>query len=337
MDYILGVDGGNTKTDYFLFNTQGEFIDFYRGGTCSHEGLIDHFEGSYRVMKEILIPFLQKHDLTPADMKASVFGLAGVDTVSEKIRLEEVITRLGFKRFRVVNDSLLGIKAGAPNGVGVCSINGTGTSSSGIDEDGNTLQVGGIGAIVGDEAGGHYIARQVIRTVFDAAYRFGPQTSLSSIVFDYLGVTDKKFLMERISDVLTRRKLDLTTLTIACFEEASQGDEVSLNILKQMADNLARSAGGVVVNMDFSEPVHIVMAGSVWVKGSCPVMREEFERLIQQYTKKQCRFIVLEAPPATGAVIWAVELVTGSFPTVNMRQKIIQAVLNEQCKIMKMS
>ncbi|MDD4211909.1 MAG: BadF/BadG/BcrA/BcrD ATPase family protein [Bacilli bacterium] len=330
MDYILGVDGGNTKTDYFLFNTNGEFIDFYRGGTCSHEGLPDHFEGSYRVMKSILHPFLEKHNLTPQDIKASVFGLAGVDTPSQKARLEEVMSRLGFTNFRVVNDSFLGIKAGAPNGIGVCSINGTGTSSSGIDDEGHTLQVGGIGAIVGDEAGGHYIARQVIRAVFDEAYRFGVKTSLTPIVFNYLGVDDKCYLMEKISEVLTTRRLDLTKLTIACFEEASKNDEGALQILKKMADNLARSAGGVVANMKFSNPVNIIMAGSVWVKGSCPVMREEFQRLMEFYTQKKCHFIVLNTPPATGAIIWALELVMGKLPPQHLRDQITSAVLREQ-------
>ena len=44
MDYILGVDGGNTKTDYFLFDVTGKFIGMYRDGTCSHEGLPDSFQ-----------------------------------------------------------------------------------------------------------------------------------------------------------------------------------------------------------------------------------------------------------------------------------------------------
>ena len=26
MEYILGVDGGNTKTDYYLFDIEGNFI-----------------------------------------------------------------------------------------------------------------------------------------------------------------------------------------------------------------------------------------------------------------------------------------------------------------------
>jgi N-acetylglucosamine kinase-like BadF-type ATPase len=335
MEYILGVDGGNTKTDYFLFSVDGEFVDFYRGGTCSHEGLPDHFEGSYRVMRDALLPFLAKHHLTPANLKASVFGLAGVDTPSQKQKLESVVARLGFKEFRVVNDSMLGIKAGAPNGVGVCSINGTGTSSSGIDDEGTTLQVGGIGSIVGDEAGGSYIARQVIRSVYDAAYRFGEATSLTPIVFRELGVKVKTELMDRISEVLTTHRLDLTTLTIACFEEANKQDAVAIKILKNMADNLARSAGGVVSNLSFKEPVHIVMAGSVWIKGSCPVMREAFEDKMAAYTKKQCAFHILQAPPATGAVVWALELVTGSFPEASLRQKITSQVLAQLDAITK--
>ena len=79
MKYILGVDGGNTKTDYYLFDTEGNFVDMYRDGTCSHEGLRDGFDGTYRVMKEVFDKFLPKHNLTPSDIVASCFGLAGDD------------------------------------------------------------------------------------------------------------------------------------------------------------------------------------------------------------------------------------------------------------------
>ena len=51
-EYILGVDGGNTKTDYFLFDLNGKYVDAIRCGTCSHEALSDSFSGTKRVMKE---------------------------------------------------------------------------------------------------------------------------------------------------------------------------------------------------------------------------------------------------------------------------------------------
>lgn len=326
MQYILGVDGGNTKTDYFLFDTNGNFIDFYRGGTCSHEGLRDSFDGSYRVMKEVFDAFFAKNDITASDITAAVFGLAGVDVPFQKERLEEVVTKLGFKKFAVVNDSFLGIKAGTSKGYGVCSINGTGTSSGGIDSKQNYLQVGGIGQICGDEAGGYHISRRVVRAAYDTAYRFGKETSLFPIVMDFLNVTDKYYLMEAISNYYLTRKVDYTTLTIACFDEAAKNDEVAIDILRETAEQLARSAGGVAVNLDFSDEVEIVLAGSVWVKASCKVMQEAFSEYIQAFTGKKCNIQVLEVPPATGAVIWAQELFEGAFPTVEMRRKIIREV-----------
>ncbi len=38
-NYIIGVDGGATKTDYLLFTTEGEFVDALHLGTGSHEVL----------------------------------------------------------------------------------------------------------------------------------------------------------------------------------------------------------------------------------------------------------------------------------------------------------
>ncbi len=326
MGYILGVDGGNTKTDYFLYDTKKGLIGMHRGGTCSHEGLKDSFMGTYRVMKEVLDSFLPQFGLCVSDINAACFGLAGDDFPSQQKKLDDVMVRLGFKNFKVVNDSMLGIKAGTQNGVGVCSINGTGTVAGGIDLDGNTLQVGGIGEIVGDEAGGRFIARKVVRAAFDELMRCGIKTSLTPIVLNLLQVKDPMMLMETIGEVYIPGKVDYNVLTIACFEEANKNDLAALNILKTMADNLARSASGAVVHLNLPKKPEIVLAGSVYVKGSCPVLIDEFKKKVCEYTKRDCEFKVLTVPPATGAIIWALELYQGSFPTFDVRQSIIQDV-----------
>ena len=38
-----------------------------------------------------------------------VFGLAGVDTPYQKMRIEEVVSRLGFSNFKVVEDELTNV------------------------------------------------------------------------------------------------------------------------------------------------------------------------------------------------------------------------------------
>ena len=326
MKYILGVDGGNTKTDYYLFDTDGNFIDMYRDGTCSHEGLRDGFDGTYRVMKEVFDKFLPKYNLTPSDIVASCFGLAGDDHPYQHKMLCEKIELLGFKNYKIVNDSALGIKVGTKKGYGVCSINGTGTSVTGIGKDGKTIQVGGIGDITGDEAGGRHISRRVVRKAYDEIMRFGKKTSLTPITLNLIGNKSEETLMEDIACVYCRRQVDYNVLTVACFEEANKGDEVALEILTEMADGLARSAASAVVRLDLGEMPEVVLAGSVYVKGSCPVMVEEVKRKIDFYSNKKCDTQVLTVPPATGAVIWAYELATGEYPSYEKRMEFVKTV-----------
>ncbi len=326
MEYILGVDGGNTKTDYYLFDIEGNFIDMYRGGTCSHEGLKDSFDGTYRVMKQVFDEFLGKHNLKPQDIKASVFGLAGDDLPYQHIKLCEKVEQLGFKNYKIVNDSALAIKVGTTNGYGVCSINGTGTSVSGIGKDGKTIQVGGIGDITGDEAGGRFLSRKVVRKAFDEVMRFGKKTSLTPITLNLIGNTSEEQLMEDIVLVYSARKVDYNVLTVACFEEANKGDEVAIELLTEMADNLARSAASAVVRLDLGETPEVVLAGSVYVKGSCPVLVNEVKKRIDMYANKKCDTKVLTVPPATGAIVWAYELATGQFPSLEKRMEFVKTV-----------
>lgn len=326
MQYILGVDGGNTKTDYYLFDINGNFIDMYRGGTCSHEGLKDSFDGTYRVMKQVFDEFLGKHNLKPQDIVASCFGLAGDDHPFQHQMLCQKVEQLGFKNYKIVNDSALGIKVGTTKGYGVCSINGTGTSVSGIGKDDKIVQVGGIGEITGDEAGGRFISRKVVRKAFDDIMRFGKKTSLTKITLDLIGNTSEEHLMEDIAYKYLTGKVDYNVLTIACFEEASKGDEVAIEILTNVADNLARSAASAVVRLDLGDHPEVVLAGSVYVKGSCPILVNEVKRRIDLYSNKQCNTNVLTVPPATGAIIWAYELATGSYPSYEKRMEFVKTV-----------
>ncbi len=84
IEYVIGVDGGNTKTDYFLFTTDGHFVDAIRSGTCSHEALKDGYEGSYRTMNKEISTLLTNNNIQINNVVAACFGLAGVDVIEQK-------------------------------------------------------------------------------------------------------------------------------------------------------------------------------------------------------------------------------------------------------------
>lgn len=325
--YVIGVDGGNSKTDYFLFDGEANFIDHLRDGTCSHERFPDSYESTSRIMNEKISQLVNRNGLNIDNISAAAFGLAGVDVPIQKQKLTDIVKKIGVRKFEVDNDSFLGIKAGTSQGYGVCSINGSGTVAGGIDPSGNRLQVGGIGSeICGDEAGGYFLARKVIRTVYDSLYRMNPPTALSTPVMDLLDITDKDFYIERISELAASRSFPNKELMQLLFQHADYGDPAAAAIVENSALQLAKSAAGCVNNLSFNDEVEIVLAGSVWVKAESPMLFEKFKENMAKLTDKFCKYKILTVPPATGAVLWALELENCKFADNNTKSRVIASV-----------
>ena len=318
--YLIGVDGGNTKTDYLLYDTEGNFVDGIRSGTCSHEARGLGFEGAYRVMKEHIDKLLEQNNISIKDVEGACFGLAGCDVPFQKKALEEAVEKIGFTNYIVVNDGFLGIKAASPNGVGVCSINGTGTVNVGIDESNKWVQVGGIGYVSGDEAGGSFLA------VFDMCYRFGEETKLIEDVFNMYEITTKY----ELPDALLQKKTDSTYLIKSLCKRANEGDTVAIEILETAGKNMARSTSGVIRELNLSEPINIIQAGSVWAKATSPKMKEKFESVVTTLTGKKCNFIILNEPPVMGAILWAYEIANKVLPSKEMKEKILNSIISYQ-------
>lgn len=324
--YLLGVDGGNTKTDYFLFTTDGHFVDAIRKGTCSHEALKDSYAGTKRVMSEHLSELFARNNITIDDISAAAFGLAGADIATQKKELNRVISELGFKAFKLENDGILGVKAASPNGKGVCSINGTGTVTVGVDDDGKFLQVGGVGYISGDEAGGSFIVRRTYQAVYDSIYRLGQDTVLKPRLMERFQIPNDELFLDYIVHAYEQKSFGSTEIIKMVFQAANEGDEVAIDILEQVGTNLARSTAGCINHLHFEEVVNIVLAGSVWSKATAPHMQKKFEEIVSSNVQPKCAFHVLNASPASGAVIWAMEIANGTYPSYEVRQAIIKEV-----------
>ena len=143
--YVIGVDGGNTKTDYFLFDTDGNFIDHIKDGTCSHEHV--GYDGAEQILNAKINELTSRNHISDADIEAGAFGLAGIDIKPQLNEFIGIMERMKsnsrLKKYAVDNDSFLGIFAGTSKGYGICSINGTGTVSGGVDPFGNRHQTSG--------------------------------------------------------------------------------------------------------------------------------------------------------------------------------------------------
>ena len=323
--YVIGVDGGNTKTDYFLFDTDGNFIDHIKDGTCSHEQV--GYDKAEEILNANIDELLNRNNLTRDDIESGAFGLAGIDIKPQMREFINIMNRMKIKKYAVDNDSFLGIFAGTSKGSGICSINGTGTVSGGVDPIGNRNQTGGLGSLTSDDAGGGYIANGGARLVYDSFFRCGEPTIMAERVFELLGIDSSDDLMQAYGEQAD--KLYSTEMTRIVFKSADKGDKPALSVLDAAAKQLAKTSAGCVrsLNFDSVDEIEVVLAGSVWVKADSPALFEFYKKYMSELVPcKIFKYNILQVPPATGAILWALSIAGVDPFSEAVKQKVIKSV-----------
>lgn len=327
--YILGVDGGNSKTDYFLFKTDGTLCAWQRAGTCSHEAL-GGYDKAHSAIRTAIETLSAQSGVSVQQIDAAVFGLAGVDIMPQQTEMERVIHSLGFSRALVCNDGFLGIKAGTQQGVGICSISGTGTVTVGVDERANRLQIGGIGSITRDFAGGAYLTRQAISAAYAQRFRGGKPFGATEWIENTLGIQRRELWLEKIHPEHLNIRPFMTPLIQHIFDLANHGDPVAEAIVDDCGKELAQGVLGCIQNLVYTDTVHIVLAGSIWSKCACQRMKNAFLKQIRGATPLQIQITTLQEPPVLGAVYWAWELAQGEWAQADIRLRIQEQIVHQK-------
>lgn len=332
--YFLGVDGGNSKTDYLLCTIEGTFVDVYRTDTCSHEQFNNGFDGMERAMREQLSQLFSRNGISISDIVSAGFGLAGADLPEQIKQLKERVDAIGFTCYGLANDGILGIKGASDNGIGLCAVNGAGTVVIGMDEKGEILQVGGTGSLSGDSAGGAYIRNQIITRLYSFHYRCGENSVMFSRVMELLQTTPQNLPIV-ISDYKLLNQCMSDIVQIGA-KAALDGDKVAKEIFDAVGTSIGQAAAGCIRLLSFDEfgtvsnPIDIVRVGSIWHRIPYEGMNAAFVHTVQELSGKKCSVIKLEAPPAVGGVLWAKEIADDAKVSASYRQSLLEAITLEK-------
>jgi N-acetylglucosamine kinase-like BadF-type ATPase len=310
-EIVLGIDGGGTKTHYALASMDGRLVDSLEGGASNHESYADGFISARKELQSSVAALLSRNGLAASDIAAAALGIAGADVPSQVATYERIFREAGIMSPTVCNDSFLGVKAGTDAGYGVCSINGTGTSTAAIDPSGRRVQVGGVGLVSGDHAGASFIALMGVRRVYDELFRCGERTSMREPLMSLLGLAP--FAADRFVEALYEKDIlseaRVPELVRLVFAHAAAGDGAALGILRDSGREMGRSAAGAIAYLDFSRAtaVEVVIAGSVSLRGECPVLIESMKDELDRVCPRPFMLRRLESPPVLGAILWALE------------------------------
>ncbi len=306
--YIIGVDGGGTKTDCVLLDTAGVLVDMLRWGCTSHEFLPGGYEACAREIGAMLSAVFSRNNIAPKSVIRGVFGMAGVDTAWQQKKLSAIVEAQGLANCIVCNDGYLGIKAGTSRGVGLNVINGTGCSFAGINASGERMQIGGQGVIMDDVAGGFIIGRAIIRLVHNELFLYGKKTLLTPMLMEKTGVADRNMLIDELVRRVGEGSLEIKHLSYMLFEAAAKKDEVARETLAQMGRQMALYCKSIIrsLRLDEEKMIELVLIGSNFVKAEddthIRVMQEELRRVYPGVC-----LIPLGVKPVCGAALWAFE------------------------------
>jgi len=307
---ILGADGGATKSHVAIFDENGNCVASALYGPLNHEVMKGSFDELEERLGELLPRVAKEAGTTVGDLAFSVFGLAGVDTDAQQVRISDMVKRIGFENYIMCNDAFLGVPAGCPGCVGLCAINGTGFKLAAVDQSGNAIQTCGIGAFTDDQGGGHWYGQRAITNVYNELYKLGKPTIMKEMMFDLFGITRREDYLEIITDKYYNNGVDLIALNSITFDAAALGDAVAMSILDASAEQYAGAIARLIMDMDFptDKPVHVTLAGSVFVKQKVKILQELIaKRVDDALGGRAVEYSNLDAPPVAGAVMWAAQ------------------------------
>lgn len=311
--YLLGVDGGGTKTRAVL--TDGDCNTIGEGLAGPSNPLRVGVAEAAKAVREAAEQACEAAGVRRVEVSAAEVGLAGVKRADLRARMKEAVSGLGFGAVEVVTDADIALHGATGGGPGLVIIAGTGSICCGMNPRGRRLCAGGWGPIAGDEGSGSWIARRGLQAAAKATDGRGPRTPLAEAACDYFKVSKPDDL------ALAIYAPNMTNQRIAGFarnvvEAAKRRDPVSRLILSDAGRELGQTACSVVRRLRMRrEAFRVGCVGGVFNAGDLILtpLREEIESVAPR--------ALLAAPalaPAEAAARMARALLAGERAAVRL-------------------
>ena len=261
--YVLGIDGGATKTLAAVLDLERHVLHLGHSGPSNEDAV-----GTRLAVKAVLDATdqaLARAGIPQAELAASVLAVAGTDTDSIARHLRE----LRAEQWIVIND-VVGAWATATGGLpGVGAISGTGSNVFGVGGMGADIRswrAGGWGHLLGDEGSGYWLGTQSIAAALHDRDGSGPPTALSDASLRFFGSPSIEALAASVyTTPLT--KGELAAFAIETSRLAEEGDTVARELYARAAAELGRQIRAVISHTGLTGAFPVGLIGSAFLAG----------------------------------------------------------------------
>ncbi|MEP7137764.1 MAG: BadF/BadG/BcrA/BcrD ATPase family protein [Chloroflexota bacterium] len=258
MNYVIGVDGGGTKTLALLADAAGQVVASGVSGASNYN--VVGFEKACAALEDAINLARENH---PGEISALCLGLAGAGRQADIEKFHTwAVAKFPGTAVKVVNDAELLLAAGSPIGPVLALICGTGSIVYGRTATGELIRAGGWGYLFGDEGSGYAIGVAALRAVMQEYDGRGPLTLLTELVLRRRGLSSPAELVRNIYGAKSPR-LEVASLSDLVELAASQMDRVALAILDEAARELSRTVAVVYPQLGTATAPLVISGGTI--------------------------------------------------------------------------
>jgi N-acetylglucosamine kinase len=308
MSYILGVDGGGTKTVALVANWNGHILGQGVAGPSNYHTV--GLESAVAAITEAAHLALENAKLKSPKLDVASLGLAGTGRPGDATLMEVTLqsAHIAAEVF-VTHDAAVALAGATACEPGVIVNAGTGAIAYGMNSKGETKRVDGWGHLIGDAGSAYDIARRALVAAFRAYDGRGPETMLTKMLVNYF---QTRTMEDIVGLVYTHRekKQHIASAAPVVVEAANKGDAVSLSILRNAGHELGLSAGTVVRGLGMSAdevfPPTVAYVGGVFAGSEPAAFRDAFRQALVAIAPK-AKIIEPRFPSAVGALLIALK------------------------------
>jgi N-acetylglucosamine kinase-like BadF-type ATPase len=261
--YIVGIDGGGSKTDAILVGMDGTVFAQATGGPSNL--LFTGVSEAVTNVFDVILECAKKLNIDSSVVSNVVAGLAGAGRSVERTNFIEhllshsVKQKFPLKQVRVETDARIALEAAFASGPGIVVVAGTGSIVLYRTEDDKILRAGGWGRLIGDEGSGYMIARDALNAVFRQVDGRGEKTLLTQKALAHFGAASTDEILSKIY----YDRADLPSFAPKVFEAAAERDRQSHLLLIKNAGDLSDQVRVLIMQVRPKKKLPVALMGGL--------------------------------------------------------------------------
>ncbi len=253
MNYWIGIDGGGSRVRAVIVDSDLRICARAESGSVNPAAI--GLERCALGLQAIIRAVLAQTDLPPDAVTGLGLGLAGISTVPDRRPLYDALQEvLPHAQIVIGGDYEIALLGALGEAEGLLILAGTGSIAYGINAQGQSLQIGGHGYLLGDEGSGYWLGIQALRAVLRSADHYGRPTSLTRYVLAALDLNQARDILSWLYTGQASRVREVARLAPLVLAQAAVEDPAAAAIVEAAAQELALLGHTIIRELKLDSP-----------------------------------------------------------------------------------